>query len=433
MLTAVRGDRPIGKGRTIGTIGPQGPEGCGNCKLRRVKCDETKPRCKKCLDYGVTCTYGPTSEAASLSVEVAFKVDLAPCRAKPPTARSRKAAPYLPRTLPPPLPSAGSPESPDAAYQLTPVDVRLLERFQKRTVISFGTPATKDIYERKTLPIAFQHPFVMHTVLAITHLHDMSLTTTTTTAANPAFTFHWYRAISLLHRKLSQPILPRERDALWVAAAFVGVASFANTSDIACPRDAWPLRPLCWEDLDWLKLGAGKKQVWRLTDPLRSEGIFRDVANELYTHVLLPASKMRLGAEDVAYMRANLPDGFCELYELGEGSPEDNPYWTAAESLAACWGRRRGPRSREEGKPFLTFLSKLDPRFKRLLEHKDERAMLMLAYWFARVCDRKYWWMWRRAVLETLAICEFIERSWRGRWEVRLVEFPRMMAESCGL
>ncbi|KAI8191432.1 hypothetical protein KHU50_000248 [Colletotrichum sp. SAR 10_65] len=284
-------------------------KGCGNCKLRRVKCDESKPRCKKCLDYGVTCAYGPSSEAASLSVEVAFKVDLAPCHAKTTAAPSRKPASYLPRTLPPPLPSTGSPESPDAAYQLTPIDVRLLERFQKRTVISFGTPTTKDIYERKTLPIAFQHPFVMHTILALTHLHDISLTTTTLTA-NPAFTYHWYRAISLLHRKLSQPILPAERDALWVAAAFVGVASFANTSDIASPRDAWPLRPPCWEDLDWLKLGDGKKQVWRLTDPLRSEGIFRDVANELYKHVLLPASKLRMGAEDVAYMRENLPDGF---------------------------------------------------------------------------------------------------------------------------
>ncbi|KAI8267906.1 hypothetical protein K4K58_006749 [Colletotrichum sp. SAR11_239] len=359
-------------------------KGCGNCKLRRVKCDESKPRCKKCLDYGVTCAYGPSSEAASLSVEVAFKVDLAPCRAKTTAAPSRKPASCLPRTLPPPLPSTGSPESPDAAYQLTPTDVRLLERFQKRTVISFGTPTTKDIYERKTLPIAFQHPFVMHTILALTHLHDMSLTTTTLTA-NPAFTYHWYRAISLLHRKLSQPILPAERDALWVAAAFVGVASFANTSDIASPRDAWPLRPPCWEDLDWLKLGDGKKQVWRLTNPLRSEGIFRDVANELYTHVLLPASKLRMGAEDVAHMRANLPDGFCELYELAEGLPEDNPYWTAAESLAACWGRTAEPGSPEEAKPFLTFLSKLDPRFKKLLEHKDERAMLMLAYWFARV------------------------------------------------
>lgn len=144
--------------------------GCGNCKLRRVKvphlhptpkphhnsshltektnrprqCDETKPRCEKCTAYGVTCSYGPASDAV-LAVEVGFKVDLAAGASTPPRP--------LDRYLSPPLPCAGSFESPDAAYQLTPADVRLLERFQKRTVLTLGMPG-RDVYERKTLPLA---------------------------------------------------------------------------------------------------------------------------------------------------------------------------------------------------------------------------------------------------------------------------------------
>ncbi|KFY37988.1 hypothetical protein V495_06813 [Pseudogymnoascus sp. VKM F-4514 (FW-929)] len=35
--------------------------GCGNCKLRSVKCDETKPGCKRCAAYGVSCSYNPNS------------------------------------------------------------------------------------------------------------------------------------------------------------------------------------------------------------------------------------------------------------------------------------------------------------------------------------------------------------------------------------
>ncbi|TVY50888.1 Pestheic acid cluster transcriptional regulator 3 [Lachnellula cervina] len=34
-------------------------KGCGNCKLRKIKCDETKPTCKGCEVYGIFCNYDP--------------------------------------------------------------------------------------------------------------------------------------------------------------------------------------------------------------------------------------------------------------------------------------------------------------------------------------------------------------------------------------
>ncbi|RAL04875.1 Zn(II)2Cys6 transcription factor domain-containing protein [Aspergillus ibericus CBS 121593] len=33
--------------------------GCSNCKRRRIKCDETKPSCIKCLQHRISCTYHP--------------------------------------------------------------------------------------------------------------------------------------------------------------------------------------------------------------------------------------------------------------------------------------------------------------------------------------------------------------------------------------
>ncbi|KAJ3937949.1 uncharacterized protein N0V96_011948 [Colletotrichum fioriniae] len=384
-------------------------KGCGNCKLRRVKCDETKPRCVKCVSYGVICSYAPTSAATALSVEVAFSVDLSSASTTPtppqtradpvpqPTGAAPPAqAPFPPRYVPPPLPQTGSMESPDAAYQLTPTDIRLLERFQKRTVLSLGSPKSRTIYEKKTLPIAF-------------------------CATQTALAYHWYRGVSLLHRKLSNPILPSERDALWLAAAFISVAAFANVASLAAPRDAWPLRQGCPSDLDWLKLGDGKKQVWKMTDTLRApRGVFADAASELYAHLMKPveapccSSTIYDGPEDkgkaMDAWSPPLPEGFADLFDLIQDPTHANPYFTAAASLAACWrvppAVIADPDSIELIKPFMGFISKLDPRFRRLLEDKDERAMLLLAYWFARVCDRKHWWMWRRAVLETRAIYE---------------------------
>ncbi|KXH69183.1 hypothetical protein CSAL01_06009 [Colletotrichum salicis] len=428
-------------------------KGCGNCKLRRVKvriilkdqshfeqsiwrstmllarsarrplsffvqsfligtletisCDETKPRCVKCVSYGVTCSYAPTSAATALSVEVAFKVDLsssspapirprtqAQARPRPDPASSPRSVvapppplaqtPFPPRYVPPPLPTTGSMESPDAAYQLTPTDVRLLERFQKRTILSLGTPRSKSIYEKKTLPIAFCHPVVMHTVIAMTHLHDLTLLTPTSPppqATQTALAYHWYRGVSLLHRKLSAPILPSEHDALWLASAFISVAAFANVASLAAPRDAWPLRKESPSDLDWLKLGDGKKQVWKMTDTLRApRGVFADAASEIYAHLMKPveapipcASINGDKDEDGKKMNAwspPLPEGFAELFNLVEDPTHANPYFTAAASLAACWrvsspAAAADPDSIELVKPFMGFIrSEYNARWK---------------------------------------------------------------------
>ncbi|TEA19948.1 Sterol regulatory element-binding protein ECM22 [Colletotrichum sidae] len=391
-------------------------KGCGNCKLRR--CDESKPRCKKCQAYGVTCFYNSAPDAGALSVEVAFRVDLS-------TPPNRPAAPLL-RSIPAPLPCTGSIDSPDAAYQLTPVDVRLLERFQKSIILTIGTQSSRGIYQRKTLPIAFCHPFVMHTVLSLSYLH-------LSTSPPPAFAYHYYRAVSLLHRKLSRPVLDSERDALWIAAAFIGVASFANMPDVTRPSEAWPLRAKNASDLDWMKLSHGKKQVWKLTDPMREAGIFRDVAKEVYVHLMAPRASFKDGLGEFGVLERRLPAGFCDLFQLRELLPEENPYWSAAEALAHCWGVQCDPGSKDVVLPCLSFISRLDPRYKDLLEEKDDRAMLLLAYWYTKVCEQRQWWMWRRAVLETRAICELLEERWTGRREASLIEFPKMVAARCAL
>ncbi|KAI0100974.1 hypothetical protein GGR51DRAFT_336984 [Nemania sp. FL0031] len=48
--------------------GPRSKNGCGKCKARHIKCDETKPHCRRCLDVGKTCdgysTAGPNNQAA---------------------------------------------------------------------------------------------------------------------------------------------------------------------------------------------------------------------------------------------------------------------------------------------------------------------------------------------------------------------------------
>jgi hypothetical protein len=64
------------------------------------------------------------------------------------------------------------------------------------------------------------------------------------------------------------------------------------------------------------------------------------------------------------------------------------------------------------------------------LEAKDHRALLLLAYWFAKVCNTSVWWLDRRATLECQAICLYLERYSTDVVVHDLLEFPRA---KCGI
>jgi hypothetical protein len=53
----------------------------------------------------------------------------------------------------------------------------------------------------------------------------------------------------------------------------------------------------------------------------------------------------------------------------------------------------------------------MQPHFKGLLERKDPRALLLLAYWYAKVSG-SLWWMTRLAKLECQATCLYLERHY---------------------
>jgi hypothetical protein len=49
--------------------------GCSSCKLRRVRCDEKKPNCHRCRDYGVVCTYDGKVSTLSFAGESSFSLN----------------------------------------------------------------------------------------------------------------------------------------------------------------------------------------------------------------------------------------------------------------------------------------------------------------------------------------------------------------------
>lgn len=130
----------------------------------------------------------------------------------------------------------------------------------------------------------------------------------------------------MFNRRLSKPIQPSERAALWATEALLGTIAFYHI-EAKTPEEAWPLKPPSSSDLDWLRMTDGKKEIWRLTQPMRADSIFQALT-PVQVNDLLPTSLTEPKLEA-------LPSNFIKLYSLDATSTtNNNPYHAAAYTLA---------------------------------------------------------------------------------------------------
>ncbi|KAF4629536.1 hypothetical protein G7Y89_g8614 [Cudoniella acicularis] len=389
--------------------------GCRNCKLRRVKCDEARPECKKCLSFGVACNYNPATTAdLELSVGRTASIRNGP-------ERGWVVNPTIPRPIDPTgslLWSTSSEKYSGFNFDRSCHD--RLHKFYRRTVLSIGPQEGPNLFRNVTLELAYSHPYLMHVVQTVTAAHDRILSapahqnsTKTTTEI-----YHLSRAAALLNKTLSEPIRPEDRDAVWATAALLGLAAF-SWIEVSSVEEAWPLKSPEPSDLEWITMSELKSVIYDLTQPSRPDSMFHKV--------------------DVSYKAANntspptlsdMPPLFLQLFELDDSStPQNNPYLSAIKILVPLF-LLNVECDRASIVRFLPFVGRMEPRFKALIESKDARALLLLAYWYAMVC-KSVWWLERRANLECQATCIFLER-YHGENELiqELLLFPKA---KCGL
>ena len=260
----------------------------------------------------------------------------------------------------------------------------------------------------------------MHAVLALTLMHDRYLSPTLNSKLSTTEAFHWYQTTAMFNSKLSRTVRDSERDALWATSVFLGVMTLAQI-DARVPEEAWPLKSPGSMDLNWLEMSEGKKAVWKITDPLRVDSVFRPMLLENYSF---------LHASPTAVDLVSLPCGFAQLYGLDATSTiENNPYHGTAATLSHSLN---SDSMLATVMGFLSVISNMRPEYTRLVKKKDSRALLLLAYWYAKVCQFHLWWLSRRALLECQAICIYLQKYHRDESEIQeLLQFPQRMLDSC--
>jgi hypothetical protein len=209
--------------------------------------------------------------------------------------------------------------------------------------------------------------------------------------------------------------LAPDRDAICATAALLDVIAFALV-EASTPEEAWPLKSPGHSDLEWLRMCEGKKTIWKFADPLRYNSVFHTVADEL--RAIVTPTSCEIGG---------IPSAFIHVYGLNNLlTAENNPYHSTAHDLAPLLHiecvQSNIPR-------FFSFISHMQPESGMLLEQKDSRALLLLAYWYAKICHSQ-WWIARRALLECQATCLYLERYHAGSAVIQeLLQFPKMRCE----
>ena len=257
----------------------------------------------------------------------------------------------------------------------------------------------------------------MNSIFALTLLHDHHLSGSSRLPSVSYDTVHFTKAIQSFNKALSQarsqtlqqhdddlvsstPISPHHQAALWSTGAMIGTIVFCNI-DATTPHQAWPLRPPSPSDLNWLKMDAGKKSIFLLTKGLQTDPTYKPLF-EIHTNSLLPPITSPPSFD-------RLPPELLDYFNVFT-SPSDNDrlYHPSIRSLARVYATSCFFITTIL--TFWTWCADMTPQFRLLLEQKEPRALLMLAFWWAEIYQTMVWWFVRRARLEGMAICLFLER-----------------------
>ena len=244
-------------------------------------------------------------------------------------------------------------------------------------------------------------------LLGLTLMHDADLQfsrcLSSYTRHKHAGLQHWNMGSRLFNQLLSKPILPAQRDAVWATGVIIGATSFwyINSNNI---EEVWPLKPSEPDDLAWLRLGEGKKSLWRIADPTRPDSVFYSLMKDKAPHC--PSVPVWISTHDTT-MR--IPQHIQQIFDITPTSTVDNNVYHLPFFILSRIQHVRLTHANVLS--LLYFTASITPELLQLLEIKDPRAVFILGWWFKIIEDGDLWWMVSRARIEGRAIHIWLQRE----------------------
>ncbi|KAK4677581.1 hypothetical protein QC764_300060 [Podospora pseudoanserina] len=409
--------------------------GCVNCKLRHIKCDESKPICNNCTSFRVSCTYDRTlksSEALALqpwSEQVFPLVNVRETRLTYASLASLSLNRQVLTMLNDHI-RESDPQAVKNGFLFKDQHLRYLNQFHEKTILSLKMNHKLDLYRRESVRLAIREPFLLHLVLAVTLMHErLAASPLTTEPPSIQELYHHATGSSQLNQLLSShpsQLSRVQKDAMFMGTILLACTSFAQLDASLPLASHWPFVSSP-HDLDWLKICSGKRVVQKLADTHAADSALRDIS---YEFVLSgPAARVELLPEEDAIAR--LPEPLRRLLRLDHAgvSAKTNAYYDAGVVVGRVLPLEI---SEDNLLVSLVLVSFLPVRFREMLEEKDAKALLLFAWYHAKIGQFGRWWVWRRAVTEGRAILAYLERYYGGTvgGDEELLGYPKKW---CGM
>ena len=280
--------------------------------------------------------------------------------------------------------------------------MRLLQHFQSVASVTLGDSTVQQVMNTYVARSAWDEPYVMHMLLAVSSAHLKRLAPNSNTLRKRrsyamAEAKHWQGGLLLYQEALATPGGKQNVDAL-ISTTFLSVI-FAFALEDQIPEDAFIT------DYD--------KSVAHALSPMAAgSGIialgeaFRIHTSQAWMPVLRKGND-RLGTyTSQAPGIEGLPSALADLCGVDEQSTSaNNEYHSIIRMLAPLL--RLEP-SVEHFTKLIAFGGRNFSLFRPLLERRDAKALLLLWYWFALVRQLDQWWLNIRASSSCLAIATYL-------------------------
>ncbi|KAL8969479.1 MAG: hypothetical protein Q9197_004318 [Variospora fuerteventurae] len=187
------------------------------------------------------------------------------------------------------------------------------------------------------------------------------------------------------------------------------------------PENSWLFTST--SDLQWLTVQVGLRAIMSDVRHMLKESSWATVytkdAHEFRGTFRASFDEDILGFEDV-------PPDLKKVFGIEQHStPKNNAYYATIHTLVPLLTTNRTQKSLTR---LMMVVHRFTPDLYQLLRMRDERALLLLAYWLGLMSEVHLWWISNRAQSECFACCRYLDAN--GDDTIRaLLPFP---ANQCG-
>lgn len=352
--------------------------GCTVCKNRRIKCDETKPACRQCVDYGRQCSYSITGLQAVAG-----------------GPQQRNTHGY----------DASNDELFEQVWEkleplagLCTLAELSIQKASLRTLLShfigceddwLAAPTFQQILQQHGVQLGLRSDYLLHAILAVTasHLHYLD-----PTKVELKLIYGLHNSLSLrLYREKLNNIQPEDADALFACGAIHNIMAIRHTmldAIASCEMHG---------DFEGLLLGLKSvKSFPAFHRPFHEEN---RLSKGQFHHVFPTCDFARQWStevdQEVSRRTSHLAGLESHLRQLAGSTVFEDTYREPFQYLVLVGERERRSRALDM---LFSFSNQLKTGYLEALEDQAPAALLLLGYWLAMFSTIKQWWITKPAV-----------------------------------